>query len=71
MVSIDPETQHTSKIFRIGRITEENRFEILYDSVRPISPIPYPESRSRGKWDAFLLDLNLGWGGAWENPGKK
>jgi urea transport system substrate-binding protein len=70
-VSIDPETQHTSKVFRIGQITRECRFEVVYSSESPIAPIPYPNTRSKGDWDAFLMDLHLRWGGQWANPGKK
>jgi urea transport system substrate-binding protein len=29
LVRIDPETRHTSKVFRIGRITSESRFEVI------------------------------------------
>ena len=71
MVRIDRETLHTSKTFRIGRITKDNRFEVVFSSETPIEPIPYPTTRSKGDWDAFLLDLNLGWGGRWANPGKR
>jgi urea transport system substrate-binding protein len=70
-VRIDPETQHTSKVFRIGQITRESRFQVIYSSESPIAPIPYPNTRSKGDWDAFLLDLHLRWGGQWANPGKK
>ncbi len=68
MVRIDPETQHTSKVFRIGRITGESHFEVIYDSGIPIAPVPYPSTRSRGEWDSFLLDLHLRWGGRWAKP---
>lgn len=70
MVRIDPETQHTSKVFRVGRITTEGRFEVVYNAETPIMPIPYPNTRSKGDWGAFLMDLHLGWGGRWANPGK-
>jgi urea transport system substrate-binding protein len=70
LVRIDPETLHTSKVFRVGRITADGRFEVVFDSGSPIAPIPYPSTRSQGEWDAFLLDLKLNWGGQWENPGK-
>ena len=71
MVRIDPETQHTSKVFRIGRITAASRFEVVFSSESPIAPIPYPNTRSKGDWDAFLLDLQLRWGGQWANPGTR
>lgn len=70
LMRIDPESQHTSKVFRIGRITPEGRFEVVYSSESAIAPIPYPSSRSKGDWDGFLLDLHLRWGGEWANPGK-
>ena len=70
LVRIDPETQHASKIVRVGQITTDNRFKIVYDSENPIAPNPYPNTRSKGDWDSFLMDLHLRWGGQWENPGK-
>jgi urea transport system substrate-binding protein len=71
MVRIDPETQHTSKVFRIGQITKESRFEVVYNPGSPIAPIPYPRgARSKGDWDAFLLDLHMRWGGQWANSEK-
>jgi urea transport system substrate-binding protein len=70
LVRIDPETQHTSKVFRVGQITSDSRFEVIYSSQVPIAPVPYPKTRSRGDWNAFLLDLHLSWGGQWENPGE-
>jgi urea transport system substrate-binding protein len=71
MVRMDPETLHTSKVFRIGRITARSRFEVVYSSESPIAPVPYPNTRSKGDWDAFLLDLHLRWGGQWANPDKR
>lgn len=69
MIRIDPDTQHTSKIFRIGRITPERGFKVEYSSEVPIAPIPYPNTRSKGDWDSFLQDLRLRWKGNWANPG--
>ncbi len=68
-VQVDPLTQHTSKVFRIGQITAEGRFEVVYSSDTPIAPVPYPGTRTRGEWDEFLGDLKVGWGGEWANPG--
>lgn len=68
---VDPETQHTTKVFRVGRITAESRFEIVYTPESAINPEPYPTSakRTRADWDAFLMNLHLRWGGRWANPG--
>ena len=69
-VRIDPETQHTWKTVRIGQITRDGRFEVVYSSEQPIKPVPYPASRSREQWDKFLDDLFRKWRGNWANPGK-
>jgi urea transport system substrate-binding protein len=69
LVRVDPETQHTLKSFRIGRITRQSQFEVVYDPRIPIAPMPYPDTRSRGKWDEFLLDLHMHWGGQWAYRG--
>ena len=43
----------------------------MYDSDGAIAPLPYPPGkRTRGEWDAFLMDLRFRWGGQWANPGK-
>jgi urea transport system substrate-binding protein len=68
-VRIDPETQHASKISRIGRIRDGHHFEVVYSSEQPIPPVPYPGTRSKETWDDFLIDLYLRWGGQWVNPG--
>jgi urea transport system substrate-binding protein len=67
-VSIDAQTHHISKFIRIGRVTENGRFAIVYCSDVPITPIPYPATRSKSDWDAVLTDLHLLWGGQWANP---
>jgi urea transport system substrate-binding protein len=70
VVRIDPETQHTIKVFRIGQITEQGDFKVVYSPQTPVTPIPYPATRSKGEWDAFLMDLHLEWKGNWANPGR-
>ena len=69
-VQVDPATQHTFKTVRIGKILEDRRFEVVYTSEKPIAPVPYPPTRSQQAWDDFVVDLHLGWGGQWSNPGK-
>jgi urea transport system substrate-binding protein len=68
-VRIDPDTQHLYKFIRIGRITQEGHFEVVYCSDQAIPPVPYPPTRKKTEWDAYLQDLHLRWGGQWANPG--
>jgi urea transport system substrate-binding protein len=69
IVYVDPETLHTWKPVRIGRIRADGQFEIVWTSEKPIRPVPYPIYRSRAEWNGFLERLSAGWGGQWANPG--
>jgi urea transport system substrate-binding protein len=69
-VTIDPKTHHISKFIRIGKITKNGRFEVVYHSDTALEPIPYPATRPKGEWDALVSDLNILWGGQWANPEK-
>lgn len=68
-IKIDLENNHTWKFVRIGKITEEGRFNVVYESDSALEPIPYPSTRSRENWNEFLNDLHLKWG-QWANPGR-
>lgn len=69
MIYIDGETQHAWKVVRIGRIRADGQFDVVWSSERPVRPEPYPASRSRTQWDAFLDELFRQWGSRWYNPG--
>ncbi len=68
IVTVDEETQHTWRPVYVGRIRSDGQFDIVWNSEKPIRPIPYPRSRSRAEWDSYLDDLHRRWGG-WANPG--
>ena len=70
VVSVDPETQHTWRSFSIGKIREDGQLDIVWTSQKPIRPVPYPISRSKAEWDAFLTGLYTQWGNKWANPVK-
>ncbi|MGE3803621.1 MAG: transporter substrate-binding protein [Gemmataceae bacterium] len=69
-VRIDPETQHTYKIFRLGEIGPKGQFKIRLTSGSAEEPMPFPPGQSRAEWEALLLKLYKGWGGRWSNPEK-
>ncbi len=68
IISIDPKTQHTWRPVYIGRVERDGQFAIVWDSRKPVRPVPYPISRSRSDWDGFLDKLYAGWGNRWSNP---
>ena len=68
LVRVNPENQHTSKVFRLGKVDAEGRIQIVFSTESPIEPQPYPDSRTREQWTAFLDGLYEGWGHAWANP---
>jgi urea transport system substrate-binding protein len=67
---VDPATMHVAQTARIGRLQSDGEFEIIWSSVTPIAPIPFPETRSRADWEQLLDTLSSGWGGHWapEDP---
>jgi urea transport system substrate-binding protein len=69
-LTIDPATQHAFKTPRIGRVTPNGQFEVVWSEVKPEAPQPFPPSRTRAQWEEFLADLYHGWGDHWTAPTK-
>ncbi len=69
-VRIDPSNNHTWKIFRIGKIVEGNRIEIVHSTDKPLAPEPFPSTRTRAQWEALLEHLHQTWGNEWVNPAR-
>lgn len=67
LVYIDGTTQHTWKPIRIGKIRQDGQFDIVWDSERPVRPIPYPKYHTKAEWDLFLNKLYVGWKNNWAN----
>jgi urea transport system substrate-binding protein len=65
VVYVDPENQHTWKTVRVGQISADNQFEIIWSSERPVRPEPFPASRPHEAWAAFLAKRYDSWGGRW------
>ncbi|WP_428262375.1 urea ABC transporter substrate-binding protein [Haliangium sp.] len=68
IVYVDPDTQHTWKNVRVGRIRDDDQFDIVWDSNEPIRPEPFPLTRRREQWSQFLADLYRSWGNRWARP---
>lgn len=70
-VYIHAANQHTWRNVRIGKIRRDGQFDIIWKSLKPIEPIPYPSTRTREEWNRFLDELYKKWNNNWVNPGKK
>jgi urea transport system substrate-binding protein len=68
VVSVDPETRHTWRPVYLARMRRDGQFDVEWTSEKPIRPVPYPITRSRSEWEAFLDGLYKGWGEKWANP---
>lgn len=67
-VSIDSYTQHVWNMVYIGRFSHGGQMDIIWDSQKPIRPVPYPPFRQRSYWDNLLDSLYTGWGNRWSSP---
>lgn len=65
LVYVDKATQHCWKSVYIGKFNAQGQVDIVWQSGRPIQPIPYPATRTLAEWDRFLTNLYEGWGKAW------
>jgi urea transport system substrate-binding protein len=68
-VRVDPATLHTVQTAQVGQLEASGRLAQVYLSPRPVVPEPFPPSRTRAEWEAFLNGLHKRWGGRWSNPG--
>jgi urea transport system substrate-binding protein len=65
---LDAATQHAYRQPRIGRLRSDGQFDIVWEAEQPLSPRPYPQSRSAQDWRALLHDLYTHWGEQWAAP---
>ncbi len=70
IVYIDPTTQHTWRTVLIGQVRQDGNFDLVWNSGRPVRPVPYPGYLPKNQWDDFLKSLFDGWGGQWEAGGR-
>lgn len=69
LIQIDPATQHTIQIARVGKLDEQGKLVEVFVTPQAIPPEPFPPPKSPDQWRAFLDSLHQRWGGRWSNPG--
>lgn len=68
-VVIDSKNLNTWKIVRVGKIKSDGQFDIVWSSIYPVQPVPYPIYRTKAEWERFIHALYKKWGNRWVNPG--
>ena len=64
-LAIDPTTQRAVRMARIGQITRDLEFETVSVSPKPITPVPFPPTRTRQEWEEMLAGIYKLWGDQW------
>lgn len=69
-VKIDKQNLHTWKPVRVGQITQDRQFKVVYEHRDWIRPEPFPSTSTLTplQWQLFLEKLYQGWGKRWEAP---
>lgn len=70
LVYVDAENNHVWRTGRIGKIDSNGEYDVIWDSQRPLRPVPYPIYRTKADWEKFLNDLFVGWRRQWANPAR-
>lgn len=70
VVTIDPEGQAAWRPSLVARARPDGQFDVAWSIERPIRPLIYTSTRSKGQWASFLDDLRSGWRGGWSGEGK-
>ncbi|PIN76284.1 hypothetical protein COV18_00015 [Candidatus Woesearchaeota archaeon CG10_big_fil_rev_8_21_14_0_10_37_12] len=65
LITINKTTNHITTISRIGRVTKEGQFEMIWSSKEPIIAEPYPQFKTKEEWNAFTNKLHHDWGRKW------
>ena len=70
-IHLDAASHYAYRFSRIGRIGEDGSIEVVDASPEQIKPVPYPTTRSRQQWEAFLAERYQQWGNRWSAPDRK
>lgn len=68
VISVDPVTFYAWKTVRIGMIADDGEIESVWESGRPVRPVPFPGLLSREDWLRSVELLYEAWGRRWEPP---
>jgi len=58
IVAVDSHNLHLWKTARIGQAQEDGQFKIIWQSDKPVRPVPYPFYRSKKAWQHLIENLS-------------
>ena len=68
IISIDATTQHAWRSFYLGQFTKDKSIQPIWTAEYPISPLPYPTTRTKTIWDSLESNLYHQWNDHWYAP---
>jgi urea transport system substrate-binding protein len=68
---LEPNILCATKYARIGQIHQTGRIDVIWSTLEPQRPQPFPGPRTRKEWEDWLQGYFRRWGGQWFNPGKQ
>ncbi len=54
LVTLSASNRHAARLALIGQVDESLEFDVVWNSPKPIPPEPFPSSRTRAQWEAWL-----------------
>lgn len=54
---LDPVTNHLYRHALIGKINDQNRFDVVWQTPEMIKPHPFPSFKAKSEWESFLKTL--------------
>ncbi|MEK6659097.1 MAG: urea ABC transporter substrate-binding protein [Campylobacterota bacterium] len=66
---VDPINQHIHRKVFIGKINNQNQFDIVWQSKHIINPRPYPPFKEIDFWENGINEIYKSFGNAWEGKG--
>jgi urea transport system substrate-binding protein len=67
VVTIDPESHIAWRPFFVGRVRSDGQFDVAWSITKPIHPVVFVDTRSKGRWLALLDELKARWNGRWSS----
>jgi urea transport system substrate-binding protein len=69
-VTVDADTFHLHQPVRVARVQPDGGLTVVWQANdgRPVTPDPYPPTRTPAEWERLLKEVQVGYGGKWQAP---